>query len=129
MVMEAEILGVRIRRRSRREALESLRERLDSPGPSSVFFVHAATANAAFEDAAYRAAINRGDLVFHDGIGVRWAGHSRGLRLDDNLVGTDLIPQLLAQAFERPLRVYLLGGRPGVAERAAAHIGERYPGV
>lgn len=88
--------------------------------------MHAATANLAHEDANFCAALNRGDLVLNDGIGVRWAARREGLVLEDNLVGTDLVP-LLLQA--RRLRVYLLGGLPGVAERAAGFLRDRFPEV
>jgi len=122
----ATVLGVVIRRRSRQEALEALGVLLESDRPRSVYFVHAATANLAYEDRAFRAALNRGDLVLNDGTGVKWAARREGLVLEDNLVGTDLVPLLLRT---RRLRVYLLGGRPGVAERAAGFLQEHFPEV
>ena len=122
----ATVFGVRLRRRSKQEALEALGALLESDRPQSVYFVHAATANLAYEDANFCAALNRGDLVLNDGIGVRWAARREGLVLEDNLVGTDLVP-LLLQA--RRLRVYLLGGLPGGAERAAGFLRDHFPGV
>ncbi len=122
----ATVFGVQLRRRSRGEALEALGALLESDRPRSVYFVHAATANLAYEDPAFRAALNRGDLVLNDGTGVKWAARREGLVLEDNLVGTDLVPLLLRQ---RSLRVYLLGGRPGVAERAAGFLRDRFPEV
>ncbi len=124
--METEVLGVRIRRRTRREALEILRRFLAGGATHSVYFVHAATANLAFEDASYRDVINRGHLVLNDGIGMRLATRSSGVVLNENLLGTDLIPLLFREPFTRLLRVFLLGGRPGVIERAAARIAEQY---
>lgn len=120
------VFGVHMRRRSRPEALEAIGALLASEGSHSVYFVHAATANLAYEDPAFRAAVNRGDLVLNDGAGVKWAARLEGLVLEDNLVGTDLVPLLL---LARPLRVYLLGGRPGVAARAAGFLREHFPGV
>jgi N-acetylglucosaminyldiphosphoundecaprenol N-acetyl-beta-D-mannosaminyltransferase len=128
-VTEAEVLGVRLRRRSRPEALESIRDFLRQGGPHSVYFVHAATANLAYEDPAFCAVLQRGDLVLNDGVGVRLAARLLGLTLDENLVGTDLVPLLLAGPWERPLRVYLLGGRPGLAWLAAGYLREQYPEV
>jgi N-acetylglucosaminyldiphosphoundecaprenol N-acetyl-beta-D-mannosaminyltransferase len=125
----ATVLGVRLRAHSRPEAIQTLREFIAGSGPHSVYFVHAATANLAFEDPGFREVLNRGDLVLNDGVGVKWAARLAGVALDENLVGTDLIPQLLAAPFPRPLRVYLLGGRPGVAARAAAHLASRFPHV
>ena len=129
MFAEADVLGVRIRRRSREEALEGIGSLLEKEGPHSLYFVHAATANLAFEDPAYRDVLNRGSLVLNDGIGVRWAARWNGLTLQQNLLGTDLLPQLFEQESPRPLRIYLLGGRPGVAERAAAYMRNQFPRV
>lgn len=66
-------------------------------------------------------------LVLADGIGVdvgSWMLH--GAPFPANLNGTDFIPALLS-AERRPLRVALLGGRPGVAARAAVALGVKYP--
>ncbi|HYM10508.1 MAG TPA: WecB/TagA/CpsF family glycosyltransferase [Bryobacterales bacterium] len=124
-----DVLGVRLRPRRRREALDALREMLAGDGAHSLYFVSAATANLAAENPAYRETLNRGHLVLNDGMGVKLAARLQGVVLEDNLVGTDLIAQLLSEPFERPLRVYLLGGRPGVAERAAAHVRGLFAGV
>ena len=128
-VIEADVLGVRLRRRTRQSVLDELLGLLADGGPHSVYFVHASTANLAFEDPVYREALNRGHLVLNDGIGVRWAARWRGLMLDENLVGTDLLPELFSMPASRQRRVYLLGGKPGIAERAATALGSRYPAI
>ncbi len=129
-LLEADILGICIRRRTQREALDGLRKALAGPGPQSVYFVHAATANLAFESNEYRAILNRGDLVLNDGVGVRWAARAAGTPFSDNLVGTDLLPQFFQeQSRENPLRIFLLGGRPGIARRAAARLEREYPAL
>ncbi len=128
-MVETCVLGVRIRRRSRLQAVDEIRRLLAGEKARSVYFVHAASANQAFEDPAFRETLNRGDLVLNDGIGVRLAARAQGLELEENLVGTDLVPVLLAEDRERPLRVYLLGGGPGVAGEAARCVREHYPGV
>jgi len=60
---------------------------------------------------------HRGVLIANDGVGMEIAArlvHGRGF--PENLNGTDFIPPLLAAA---RVPVFLLGSRPGVAERAA----------
>ncbi|MBL8480615.1 MAG: WecB/TagA/CpsF family glycosyltransferase, partial [Rhodocyclaceae bacterium] len=44
----------------------------------------------------------------------------------ENLNGTDFVPRLLAQC-SRPLRVFLVGARPAVVERALRRLAETYP--
>jgi len=64
--------------------------------------------------------------IVNDGIGMDLAAMLvHGRRFAGNLNGTDLIPYLCAQS-PQALRFFLLGGRPGVAERAAVALRERH---
>lgn len=68
-----------------------------------------------------------GFLVLPDGIGVDIGSRLlHGAAFPANLNGSDFIPALL-RAERRPLRVGLIGGRPGVADRAAAQLRQRFP--
>ncbi|WP_368565366.1 WecB/TagA/CpsF family glycosyltransferase [Pseudoxanthomonas sp. UTMC 1351] len=60
--------------------------------------------------------------IVNDGIGMDLAAllvHQR--RFAENLNGTDFIPYLCGRSW-RPLRFFLLGGRAGVAEKAALQL-------
>lgn len=93
-------------------------------GCRSLFFVNANTLNFAMENRDYARVLNRSDLVFGDGTGVRWAARLRGVRLQANLNGSDVVPALLAAT--PGLRVYLLGGVDGVNARAAAGVTRQF---
>jgi N-acetylglucosaminyldiphosphoundecaprenol N-acetyl-beta-D-mannosaminyltransferase len=75
---------------------------------------------------AYRAA----SLVVADGWPVVTASRWLGQPLPERVPGSDLVPNLLAagNAIE-DFRVFLLGGAPGVAARAAERIQIRFPSV
>ena len=125
------LLGVQITDVTRRRALELLAELMRSTGDagaSCVYFVNAHTLNLAAADPTYREVLNAADYVFGDGTGVRWAARLQGIRVRDNLVGTDLTPQLLAATSGRGYRCFLLGGDEAIVQRAAAVVAETYPG-
>jgi len=63
--------------------------------------------------------------VFNDGTGVRWAARMKGVRLRDNLCGTDLAPLLLSSTPGR--RYFLLGADEATIRRAAAWAEMRFP--
>jgi len=69
------------------------------------------------------------DLVLPDGIGVVWASRILGAPLSERVTGVDLAERLLSRAGASGMRVFLLGGRPGVAARAAVRLMARYPGL
>lgn len=82
-------------------------------------------------DEALRAAYAEAGLVLADGAPLvavsRWLG--RGL--PERVAGSDLVPALFQAAHENhfPLRVFLLGGEPGVADWAARNIAAAWPSV
>ena len=90
-----------------------------APGRRRVFFMNAHCYNVRASDAAYAAAVARADLCLPDGIGVELAARMTGRGLTANLNGTDLMPQVLRAAAALGMSVFLFGGRPGVADRAA----------
>jgi len=71
-------------------------------------------------------AIREAELVTPDGVGVLWAVRRlHGRELPERVTGVDLTVRLFEE-LGGELRVFFLGGRPGVAERAAAAARERY---
>jgi N-acetylglucosaminyldiphosphoundecaprenol N-acetyl-beta-D-mannosaminyltransferase len=91
----------------------------------SVFFTNAHTLNLGTANPDYRAVLNAGSYIFGDGIGVRWAARMKGIRLRDNVNGTDLVPELLASTPGR--RYFLLGSDDETIQRAAAMAEIRFP--
>lgn len=122
------VLGVAIDDLTFEDAIDLLRAALRDDGRRALFFVNAHTLNLACEDPDYRRVLNRADLVFGDGTGVRLAARLAGVRLRANLNGTDLVPALMAAADGDGLRYVLLGARPEVLERTAAATQARYRG-
>lgn len=73
--------------------------------------------------------INSADLVTPDGVGVVWAARYLGNPVKERVTGIDLAQALFPLAAAQGWRVFLLGGKPGVTELAAAKIAARYPGI
>ncbi|MBK8171118.1 MAG: WecB/TagA/CpsF family glycosyltransferase [Sandaracinaceae bacterium] len=128
--MAVRILGVNVTDVSMREAIALLTDLIHDPDPRTrtVFFVNAHTLNCAADDPTYLDVLNRADVVFGDGTGVRWAARAQGVTLRDNVNGTDLVPQLFAETARRGLRYYLLGATAQAIERAAERARVMFPG-
>lgn len=65
--------------------------------------------------------------VFADGAGILWASKLQGGRIRERITGTDFQWEIFRLAARRDLRVFLYGGRPGVAETATRMIRARVP--
>lgn len=87
-------------------------------GRVSLGYVNTYTAFLLARDEGYRAAL-QSFVLLNDGIGLDLVGLIKyNQRFRYNLNGSDFTPLYLRDTRHRH-RVYLLGGRPGVAERAA----------
>ena len=75
-------------------------------------------------------AYQQADLVLADGHPIVWAAKLLGRPVPERVPGSDLVPQLFENASQQePLKIFLLGAAPGVAQRAAANIKDRWPSV
>lgn len=80
-------------------------------------------------DSELRQAYAKAALVIPDGMPVVWASRWLGTPVKERVTGSDLMPRLCAMAAQTGLSVFLLGGKPGVAERAARNLVQSYPGL
>ncbi|MEN6459142.1 MAG: WecB/TagA/CpsF family glycosyltransferase [Thermoguttaceae bacterium] len=124
------MLGVRIDNLTRAEAIQRLEEVIGGGERQtrSVFFVNAHTLNLAASDPGYLAAINRGDFVFADGTGVRWAARLQGVRVAENLVGTDFVPALFQTTAGRGHSYFMLGADAATVAAAGDYAQRNFPG-
>lgn len=100
---------------------------LDRPGKTTAAFLNAHCVNLASRDRLYRRALRAADFILPDGSGISLAAKMIGKRLTENLAGSDLCRPLCEEAARRGLSIYLLGAKPGVAERAAHNMVAKVP--
>ncbi len=81
------------------------------------------------EDPRERELIEEADLVVADGMPLIWASRLAGEPLPERVAGSSMVWSICEIASTSGLSVFLLGGDPGVAERAAAVFAETYPGL
>lgn len=95
---------------------------------------HVVTANAQFyvlaeERQDFRECIQGADYVCADGVSIvlacKWLGRAKATRIP----GVDLVSDLCKEAASVGLKVFFLGGNPGSAERSAAILTGRFPGL
>ena len=133
-MQQTSLFGLTLDNLARDEAVRRLLVALDAPPGTSAaawaVFVNAHAARLAADDPAFHAALGRADWRLADGIGVRLALLMRGVRLCDNLVGTDFVPALMraAGASGRERRCFLLGGEDATNRAATVRVGRAFPG-
>lgn len=82
-----------------------------------------------FSNAKLREAVKSADYVIADGAGVILASKLCGAPLKERVGGYDTVKALLPLMAQNQKSVYILGAKPGVAEKAAENIKEQYAGI
>ena len=127
--MRIPVKGVGFDRVTLAEAAERAETLLDEPGGHYVVTPNPEIVWLARRRADLAEAVNGADLVIPDGIGVIYAARILGTPLPERVPGIELAQALLQHAAERDHPVYLLGAKPGVAERASENLRRAYPGL
>lgn len=108
------------------DALELIISAIRAHEPACIGFCNAHTVNLARRDKRLARALAQ-MIVLNDGIGLDIACKVLyGQKFPANLNGTDLTPAVLDH-YPEPLKIFLLGSRTGIADRAAEHLIARYP--
>lgn len=95
-------------------------------------YVCVATVHSVMEaqrDPALRDILNRSGLTTPDGMPLVWLSRWLGFPDVERVYGPDLLLALAEHGVDRGYRHFFYGGAPGVAERLAARLRERFPGI
>ena len=95
---------------------------------------HVCTVNPEFimiarRDPVFANILRRAALCVPDGVGLMWASRRLGRPLPERVTGSDGVPIIARHAAERGWRLFLLGAADGIAEKTAAVLRARYPGL
>ena len=123
------VMGLPLANVTAEEAVEQIENLILSGGTHQV-----ATANLDFwlnslNDAHLHRIIAGCSLVLPDGMPLVWISRLLGHPLKERVSGVDMVPRLAELSAKKGYGIYLLGGRPGVAERASKVLQEMHPGV
>jgi len=124
-----DILGVHIHDVTAQETLAHIVRFIAEGRSRQLVTVNPEFVMEARRNEAFRRVLNNADLVLADGVGILWAARILGRPLRERVAGSDMVPQIAAQAAERGHRLYLLGAAPGVAEAAARRLERVSPGL
>ena len=117
------ILGIDIDRCTMSQAQERAFEMTESGGvvytPNPEIIMHA------YRNPEFADILNDADMVVPDGIGVVIASKILKKPVPERVAGFDLVCRLLEKSGNSK-KVYIFGGKPGVAEKAAENIKKKY---
>lgn len=127
--MKKEVLGIAFDDLTREEAAQAGAALLEEDKFHYVVTPNPEFILAAEKDREFRQVLNGADLVLPDGIGVVYSAKIQGTPLKGRVPGIEFAEDMLACLDRRGGRLYLLGAKPGVAEKAAKKLQAQHPGL
>lgn len=123
------VLNVMIDAVTMKEAVDRVEHFIALKKPHLVVTPNAEIVMMANQDKELANIINNADLVVPDGAGVVWAAHYNGDIMPERVAGYDLVQNLLRAAAIKKYGIYMLGGAPGIVEKARDAAEKLYPGL
>lgn len=108
------------------EAVGLIGTNLEQKKQCTIFFANPDCLNKMISDQEYFTILKTGDYIFPDGIGLVIAGKMLQTPLKENINGTDMLPYICKMAALKNHSIFLLGGKPGIAEKAGENISKKY---
>ncbi|HEY8362993.1 MAG TPA: WecB/TagA/CpsF family glycosyltransferase [Tissierellaceae bacterium] len=124
-----EIFGVKIHNITFQEAVEEIKSFLQGDSLRVIYTPNPEIVMGAKDNENLRDLLNKGDLVTPDGIGLIYASRIKKKPIKERVTGYDLSLKMLEIANDNGFGLYLLGGKEGVAEKAAQNIKKDYPNI
>lgn len=123
------ILGVEVSAINMEMALHAIEERIARREPHYVCVTSVHGVIESQGDETLRHIHNTAGLVTPDGMPLVWVCRLMGFRHVDRVYGPDLMLTLCERSAQQGYRHFFYGGAPGVAEKLAARLQSRFPGL
>lgn len=121
------ILGVNVDKVNIGEAVEAISKMLDEHCVHTVFTPNSEIILSAYHDKDFCDILNSADLLTADGIGVVYASKILNDPIEERAAGFDIACGVIDKISESGHRLYLFGGKPGIAEKAKKNLEAKYP--
>lgn len=121
------ILGVHVDTVTAPEAADTIMKFFDEDKLHSVFTPNSEIIMHAYKNAEFAELLNSADLLTADGIGVVHASKILKRPIKERAAGYDIARLVLQKLNYTDHKLFLFGGKPGVAEEAKAKLLQEYP--
>ena len=127
--MDIKILGVRINNIDMDEAMAKIGGYFASDELNYIYTPNPEIVMRAGRDEEFKKIINSASLNLCDGIGLMIASKLKKKPLKSRVTGYDTSIKILELMNEKHLSLFLLGAKPGIAEKAIEKINNDYPNI
>lgn len=127
--MKESFLGVNVCNQTYDEIAATLIERMDKKKKSFIVAINPEKIMKAQNDSNLKELLNKADFQIPDGVGIIIASKFKGGKIRERVTGIDLMLHLCETAALNQKKIFLYGGKPGIAEKASENLKSRFPGI
>lgn len=127
--MKTKILNVNFTNIDQKQLLETVFLNIEKREKTSIVFVNVDVVMNAEKDINLQKILDESELVLADGMPLIWISKLFHTPLAEKISGSDFVPCLCREAARKGKKIFLVGGGPGVADRAADNLKMRYPQI
>lgn len=129
MESKTDILGINFKKLTKEQIQNSICDTLSKKKSITIFTPNPEFALATRKDRQICDVVNSADFLTPDGIGIIIASHILSSPLPERIAGIDIGEFILSCSNEKRLKIFLLGGKQGVAEKAELNISKKFPNL
>ena len=127
--MKETVLGIQVNTESYDELLPKVFERIETKQKSLIVAINPEKIISAKQNPELKKLLNEAEFQIPDGIGVILASKIQKGNITSRVTGVDMMLRLCEEAAKRQKPIFLYGGKPGIADKAAAKLQELYPTI
>lgn len=127
--MKETVLGIKVNTENYDQLIPKVFERIDTKEKSLIVAINPEKIIKAKNDQALKKLLNEAEFQIPDGIGVILASKIQKGKITSRVTGVDMMMRLCEEAAKRQKPIFLYGGKPGVADKAAEKLKETYPNI
>src|SRR5687767_9463816 len=123
------VLGVKIDALSLIQLLSEIQSCILNKNALVISYVNIHALNIAYSTPWFRKFLNESHLAYCDGVGLKFAAWLTGQHIRHRFTPPDFMEHICKAAVQFGWKIYFLGAEPGVAQRAADKLMDRFPGL
>lgn len=127
--MKETVLGVKVNTENYDGLMTQVFDRIEKKEKALIVAINPEKIIKAKQDPSLKKLLNDAEFQIPDGIGVILASKIQKGQIRERVTGVDMMMKLCEESAKRGKPIFLYGGKPGVAEKAAAKLQEIYPNI
>ncbi|RST74222.1 glycosyltransferase [Siminovitchia acidinfaciens] len=129
MSKKVDVLGIEFEHTTKTEIIYTLEKRIRDNKKTFIVTANPEIVMYAQRDSQYKNIVQSADYILPDGIGIIMGAKLLKNPLPERIPGFDLMKDLLTIANKEQLRVFFLGARENVLNKAIDNVKHDYPGI